>query len=1636
MRKTFLRLLIGVLSVLLTASVFGACGTVSAKNFTVNVAQCENGTLTADKPTATFGEVVTLTATPSEGYSLEGIYLNGELLSGNSFKMPASEVTVSAVFSVATYQITVANCENGTLTADKESAIMGEVVTLTATPSEGYILEGIYLNGELLSGNSFEMPASDITVSAVFSKIVYQITIVNCENGTLTADKSTAADGEIVTLTATPSEGYSLEGIYLNGELLSGNSFEMPASAVTVSAVFSVATYQITIADCKNGTLTADKSTANVGEVVTLTATPATHYKLSVITVNGKAIDGNSFTMTAEDVEVNAEFVEIFAKGENIGYTNGLISTSGVDVSLDSGGNPTYRINGSGEQYAYYNDVYAQKLYHKVEINVEKVLNNDAYPKFGIILESNGQRVAFYVAMTPQLTASAVGRVYYRDDVYVWSEESLVDVGEMKFSGSDYITLAIARDEADLYLYVNDSLVLCEKNCDFLVGNNTALAEFSFNTVINARGYTVLTADQANETIEQARADYMRLNGETYGSSENYKSSAGVDMSNDRGSNPYVSFNGKASPQYAYLQSINETNLYYEADFNIVAVHNDPYPKFGLFAQIEEKTMFFYVDMKPELTASSVGVVYVRKGAWDWNNARSTKVSNMAFSGEDSVKLAIMRDGTDIIFLVNGAFALMVPECELADNPSVFGAFAFNTEMTVSNTTLDQSAEKALEIRKLIPRVGMSANGVGYCLEDYIYDYDTNTITLSHANSTTRAIATLYENGMPILTDAYVVEGTLRIYNTKTSGGAASKVELQVGKNTSNFLKFLIYRYGETNNSLYIEGTNQQGGGNIPLTRIKNNVFPGGTDWTVDYKVIFDHGTVYFILDDEVQYIYETGWNNAGYSFGVLQYADTVWTNIKATFGSGVADAVAQYKDEYLVYKNATENGDDFILASGNESELSSASFYRAGANLIINNPSKTSSASAYLKNANGIVAEYRLSLSKDNKWMIERIVNGESAVIVAPENKTYGWMDFEVALSSERAVFMLNGRVYDTLSGNFESVELSVGAKNCSVTVHNAYAQQFESSSEAENYIDSVPVYLLYSSYSSRINSLYKEYITEGEIEKGGVLILGSSTMDFWDNWATDLSLTDKITGYNVGIGGTTSEDWLTAYDKLVKPFYPSCVLIFVGGNDINVNGARGIDTAHRVQELIERIHADFPAASIYYIYSLPTPNSYANGKFTKEEFSILVNTLKAYCDSKDYVVGVDVAPALTDENGNPIDSLFRDDKIHMTLEGYALWTNYLLGVIEFPENLGKWFIESEVEGFESHYATFNSVVEIDFSSSQHAGKEGLTVNVTDEEGNQVAVIRNGDVFSFVMPLSNVTVTYFVSEKYTNEIVADSGVLINGVYTSKNIQATQLLVPEHYANQSLAECYPVELNDNAYVYGFAVSSDGGVSFGSIITDPAEIMLNEGDVLKVCFVLMGSAASGNSNFNVSNFDGLTGTIVLGSDDNLSSNRYWGSIYQNGSSYRGNNYTLSFRMEMSKPSATRNYVAEIQVSNMPAKDVYRGRKVFLRFENNATVLKRQFTETLTSGYNAGWTKTNTAIKVSSTAVLSITVDVVIVVTPKGFTITVTNANNSSQVYTEEYVHSDTKYAWENVGVSLASVQIGKVVVTDVKFTKNA
>ena len=66
----------------------------------------------------------------------------------------------------------------------------------------------------------------------------YSITIGASTHGSVSASSLTATEGTIITLTASPDTGYELDYFTLNGVALASDSFVMPASNVTVSAVF------------------------------------------------------------------------------------------------------------------------------------------------------------------------------------------------------------------------------------------------------------------------------------------------------------------------------------------------------------------------------------------------------------------------------------------------------------------------------------------------------------------------------------------------------------------------------------------------------------------------------------------------------------------------------------------------------------------------------------------------------------------------------------------------------------------------------------------------------------------------------------------------------------------------------------------------------------------------------------------------------------------------------------------------------------------------------------------------------------------------------------------------------------------------------------------------------------------------------------------------------------------------------------------------------------------------------------------------------------------------------------------------------------------------------------------------------
>ena len=292
---------------------------------------------TADKETAKLGETVTLTVgTAPDGSEFLHWTVDGAEIEGNTFKMPAKNVTAEAVFGKINYTVTVTGG-----TADKTTAQLGDKITLTVgNIPEGKVFSHWTVNGEKIDGNTFTMTAANAVVEAVYTDAEYDITVTGG-----TADKETAKLGETVTLTAGKApEGQQFSHWKVNGNRIDGNTFVMTAADAVVEAVYTYIDYTISV---MGGT--ADKATAHVGDTVKLTPNaPGANQAFSHWTVNGEAIEGNTFTMPAANVTANAVFVTSYTVMVEGGTADKTTAKEGEIITLTVGSVP------QGKEFDYW----------------------------------------------------------------------------------------------------------------------------------------------------------------------------------------------------------------------------------------------------------------------------------------------------------------------------------------------------------------------------------------------------------------------------------------------------------------------------------------------------------------------------------------------------------------------------------------------------------------------------------------------------------------------------------------------------------------------------------------------------------------------------------------------------------------------------------------------------------------------------------------------------------------------------------------------------------------------------------------------------------------------------------------------------------------------------------------------------------------------------------------------------------------------------------------------------------------------------------------------------------------------------------------------------------------------------------
>lgn len=246
--------------------------------YNVSVAQPTGGTLSVSSSSVFQNDNVTVSSVPSVGYALENVTVTDEygnvipVINNVQFVMPAANVTVTGSFVPVDYNVTVIQTQGGTVSAVPAGGNAGQVITLLANAEPGYEIVRYVVKTENgtpveVTGNTFILPAANVSVTPEFAPESFSVSIGTAEHGTITASPMSANAGETITLTDHPDAGYMLDNYtvtWSGGQItVRNNTFTMPAGDVSVNATFikSVPVPQISLQNGSN--LTIGKQTIN-----------------------------------------------------------------------------------------------------------------------------------------------------------------------------------------------------------------------------------------------------------------------------------------------------------------------------------------------------------------------------------------------------------------------------------------------------------------------------------------------------------------------------------------------------------------------------------------------------------------------------------------------------------------------------------------------------------------------------------------------------------------------------------------------------------------------------------------------------------------------------------------------------------------------------------------------------------------------------------------------------------------------------------------------------------------------------------------------------------------------------------------------------------------------------------------------------------------------------------------------------------------------------------------------------------------------------------------------------------------------------------------------------------------------------
>ena len=172
-------------------------------------------------------------------------------------------------------------------------------------------------------------------------------------------------------------------------------------------------------------------------------------------------------------------------------------------------------------------------------------------------------------------------------------------------------------------------------------------------------------------------------------------------------------------------------------------------------------------------------------------------------------------------------------------------------------------------------------------------------------------------------------------------------------------------------------------------------------------------------------------------------------------------------------------------------------------------------------------------------------------------------------------------------------------------------------------------------------------------------IVMIGSSTFANWTSMASDLAPADVV---NRGFGGSTIREVLHYLDRILFPYNPKVVVLYVG-NDIG-----GSPDELSTQELFDyfklfemRVHRTLPAAIVNYVSLRPSPSK----ADLIDRQQALNARLSQHATATARTEFIDITAVMYDGSGRLKTDIFESDELHLNAKGNDLMTGVIKPIL-----------------------------------------------------------------------------------------------------------------------------------------------------------------------------------------------------------------------------------------------------------------------------------------------------------------------------------------------------------------------------------